>query len=1108
MATHSSVLSLPSPGPRGDHSGGKGILKFQHSTWRLEHQSSLVDDLLFEIYDRWHDGRHDSFESDTFTECSSASDVFHWRRSSIQLETTNSGRIHQATLEAQSVPQLRQLVQELQHRVSVINSQLVRQLKRRERRQAKVQHNADIVTAILQAASQKRRIDTRLRFSLEPPLGDSAFDQWKDAMQAVSRLPLGIPDGFRRKVWISLAENHIKELRIDWEKTVRFVFNERSNPDDNTLGLQIVKDLHRTGCSGFSGQDNDEDRAVLKRVLLAYARWNKSVGYCQGFNVIAALLLEVMERKEDDALMVMIYLIDHVLPDSYFANNLRALSVDMAVFRDLLGLMFPKLSKHLDYLQYAAQDKTTGANYEPPLTNVFTMQWFLTMFATCLPKAVVLRVWDSILLEGSEILLRTALAIWGKLSRRILSVGSADEFYSLMGLLTQDMMDGKIFDADALIKFIYSCAPFPMQQLPELREKYTYNIRPFSSTGGAKKGNVVGGMVLPSDEDDLDEDDLEAITCFTGILPGQIGQGKSKGLEGDMSGSSADISSVGPGAYGAGLDSSALSNSNLYLERMSTDISSLKKQYQRLRQRQTQAHIILAAASAKQQAKTKFITPKIESPKAINHLFVGKGKGVVGGKNKMVAESPRIANAYPKATIVHHFLQEVKKQKSPSRRSSRPSEKSKERERTEIEKASCVQQTDSNSSNVLLAPSGRLTDKSGSEGDITRIKEFKRYESKHLSDQELSRKMSLNSDSKLSTQDDSQLDVCISPEESEEVFGETTSHSNENEWSEKQEYYQGNMSPHSCISVSTMSNISDISSISSPEEGSPKMFPLIWKNVESLSLEHLKQEDLFFEKEDHEDVVDKKMVDKADMEEHKTVQDKTSNMSATAADNPSVGDENVNELSSHGGQIESVKYGNQETPPTDPTLASNCDIPVSSEQVNHEKDVVKDLTEKWFTSDKYASQNGGTRLSKLDIERANSSSYDSNSSSVIISRDRESRRQTSDSDSSSLFSPTDSASDRCFSYSYSEKSGSERSLSQSSQESVLSTQVISEHLGNYSKSKSAMMSKSTKQQPFSPFPVKHFNENRAKTGIKLGMYKAGTIQQLGKQSKQRALWTK
>lgn len=46
-------------------------------------------------------------------------------------------------------------------------------------------------------------IDTRIRFSLEPLPGDSAFDQWRDAMKAVARLPHGIPDSFRKKVCTS-----------------------------------------------------------------------------------------------------------------------------------------------------------------------------------------------------------------------------------------------------------------------------------------------------------------------------------------------------------------------------------------------------------------------------------------------------------------------------------------------------------------------------------------------------------------------------------------------------------------------------------------------------------------------------------------------------------------------------------------------------------------------------------------------------------------------------------------------------------------------------------------------------------------------------------------
>ena len=113
----------------------------------------------------------------------------------------------------------------------------------------------------------------------------------------------------------------------------------------------------------------------------------------------------------------MIFLVDYVLPRNYFANNLRAVPVDMAVLRDLMAIKLAHLSQLLERLQKDAMDKTNNstASYEPPLINMFTMQWFLTLFATCLPRNTVLRIWDSVLLERSEVLLRVALAIWAKL---------------------------------------------------------------------------------------------------------------------------------------------------------------------------------------------------------------------------------------------------------------------------------------------------------------------------------------------------------------------------------------------------------------------------------------------------------------------------------------------------------------------------------------------------------------------------------------------------------------------------------------------------------------------------------------------------------------------
>ncbi|XP_054876735.1 TBC1 domain family member 30 isoform X6 [Poeciliopsis prolifica] len=440
-------------------------------------------------------------------------------------------------------------------------------------------------------------VDTRLKFTIEPSLGNSGFQQWYDALKAVARLPTGIPREWRKKVWLTLADRYLHSISIDWDKTLRFTFNERSNPDDDSLGIQIVKDLHRTGCSSYCGQEGEQDRVVLKRVLLAYARWNKSVGYCQGFNVLAALILEVTEGNESDALKVMIYLIDKVLPESYFANNLRALSVDMAVFRDLLRLKLPRLSQHLHHLQKAA-NREAGGSYEPPLTNVFTMQWFLTMFATCLPAPTVLKIWDSVFFEGSEVLFRAALAIWERLGERIEDCQTADEFYSTMGVLTQEMLEQNLLHPAQLMQDVYSMAPFPFPQLAELREKYTYNITPFPTAAQVNAQVNASGPSGWDSEEDADVDDDESVAAALGCL-GPLGgllapelQRYQKHLKDQRveQGSIAELSpgAVGGAAAGSGRAEHQAAVNSMMLERMSTDITALKKQYGRIKRRQQQ----------------------------------------------------------------------------------------------------------------------------------------------------------------------------------------------------------------------------------------------------------------------------------------------------------------------------------------------------------------------------------------------------------------------------------------------------------------------------------------------------------------------------------------
>ncbi|XP_028935159.1 TBC1 domain family member 30 isoform X2 [Ornithorhynchus anatinus] len=438
-------------------------------------------------------------------------------------------------------------------------------------------------------------VDTKLKFTLEPSLGQNGFQQWYDALKAVARLSTGIPKEWRRKVWLTLADHYLHSIAIDWDKTLRFAFNERSNPDDDSMGIQIVKDLHRTGCSSYCGQEAEQDRVILKRVLLAYARWNKAVGYCQGFNILAALILQVMEGNEGDALKIMIYLIDKVLPESYFVNNLRALSVDMAVFRDLLRMKLPELSQHLDILQRTA-NRESGGGYEPPLTNVFTMQWFLTLFATCLPSHTVLKIWDSVFFEGSEIILRVSLAIWAKLGEEIECCETADEFYSTMGRLTQEMLEDNLIDSNELMQTVYSMAQFPFPQLAELREKYTYNITPFPAT--VKSASVSGwlGRSRDSDEEnDLDDEDAvaNAVGClgpFSGLLAPELQkyQKPIKEPSGEQSLGSSNIAELSPGAINACRGEYHAVFNSMMMERMTTDINALKRQYSRIKKKQQQ----------------------------------------------------------------------------------------------------------------------------------------------------------------------------------------------------------------------------------------------------------------------------------------------------------------------------------------------------------------------------------------------------------------------------------------------------------------------------------------------------------------------------------------
>ncbi|XP_061401003.1 microtubule-associated protein futsch [Musca vetustissima] len=382
----------------------------------------------------------------------------------------------------------------------------------------------------------------------------SDYKQWLHAMKLVARLPGGIPPEFRRKLWLSLADKYLKSKNVDWTKEEEKCFCEKWREDDEELGIQIVKDLHRTGSTLCTGPAGDINQAKLKRILLGYARYNPEVGYCQGFNMLGALILQVMDKDETESMKVMIYLVEGILPPGYFCGSMGGLQADMAVFRELMQTKLPRLARHLQKLQGPVENA-----YEPPLTNVFTMQWFLTMFCTCLPMSCVLRVWDLVLIEGSDVLLRTALALWSLLEDRVLSTRSADDFYGKMGSFSSELLNGHLIDSNGLIEKVVQLGP--IQDIQKLRDKHLYSVSPLKNKQGLN-------LYYDDEEPDMDEDSRLAVATVWGIPWGR------RGSQGQTSAKQAAESK----------------------DRIALDISLLKKQYDRLRERQKQAHIILTTA--------------------------------------------------------------------------------------------------------------------------------------------------------------------------------------------------------------------------------------------------------------------------------------------------------------------------------------------------------------------------------------------------------------------------------------------------------------------------------------------------------------------------------
>ncbi|CAD7923805.1 unnamed protein product [Amoebophrya sp. A120] len=187
---------------------------------------------------------------------------------------------------------------------------------------------------------------------------------------------------------------------------------------DNKWISLIKIDISRTFPETTAFDDSHQNK--LLRILSAYSNFNLDVGYCQGMNFIAGLLLLVSGSHEEETFWMFVSLMELRGLKGFYKDKFPMLRVYLKAFDRLLEEELPELRKH--FRQEGVQPA------------VYLHQWFLTLYINCLPLQTVLVIWDVVVCEGLHVLLSITLSLLKVLQSVLLKLEFEDivKFFKTM----------------------------------------------------------------------------------------------------------------------------------------------------------------------------------------------------------------------------------------------------------------------------------------------------------------------------------------------------------------------------------------------------------------------------------------------------------------------------------------------------------------------------------------------------------------------------------------------------------------------------------------------------------------------------------------------------
>eukprot|EP01114_Cavostelium_apophysatum_P020212 TRINITY_DN6715_c0_g1_i1.p1 TRINITY_DN6715_c0_g1~~TRINITY_DN6715_c0_g1_i1.p1 ORF type:complete len:1006 (+),score=276.52 TRINITY_DN6715_c0_g1_i1:184-3201(+) len=211
---------------------------------------------------------------------------------------------------------------------------------------------------------------------------------------------------------------------------------------------EIEKDIART-FPGHSVVDSLEGQEKLKRILEAFARRNKALGYCQSMNFLAAWAM--LHTEEEDAFWILTTIVEDLCP-GIWSRTMVNIQVDSEVLKDLLHEKNPVLFAHVEKLHLSLL--------------LITTKWFMCIFLSYLPSETAIQLWDRFMLEGMSVLFRAALCIMALCQDELLQTKDSIKFCRILEVKALSLFDYKV-----LKKAIDKMSDIDEQKLDEVRAK-------------------------------------------------------------------------------------------------------------------------------------------------------------------------------------------------------------------------------------------------------------------------------------------------------------------------------------------------------------------------------------------------------------------------------------------------------------------------------------------------------------------------------------------------------------------------------------------------------------------------------------------------------------